>query len=403
MHPVGEIRGEKSSKLKDKRIVLCITGSIAAVESFYLCRELIRHGADVIPVMSDAATRIIHPDTLAFASGHPPVLSLTGGVEHVTFCGNTRDKADLVLVHPCTANTLSKIALGLCDNAVTACVITAEGAGIPIMVVPAMHLAMYKNPAVAEHLGLLKKRGFYVIEPRVTETKAKIAEREEIVAHMLRLLRKQDLTGRRILIIGGASAEAVDEIRVLTNRSTGKMAAALAKTAFERGAEVELWLGWSKEKTPVYIKVKRFESVNDLLKMIKDGDIKRFDTFIVCAALANYLPKKHKGKIPSGKKSLTIEFEEASSVVAAIKQRNPDTMVVAFKAEEKKNTLLEKAASFLKHNEVDILVANTLSCFGADESEIWIINGKQRIHHVKGKKEELAESILSTIIMEGKP
>lgn len=403
MHPVEEIRGEKSSKLKDKRIVLCVTGSIAAVESFYVCRELIRHGADVTPVMSDAATRILHPDTLAFASGHPPVRSLTGDVEHVTFCGNTPDKADIVLVHPCTANTLSKIALGLCDNAVTACIITAEGAGIPIMVVPAMHLAMYKNPAVAEHLRLLKKRGFYVIEPRVTETKAKIAEREEIVAHVLRLLREQDLTRKRILVIGGASAEAVDEIRVLTNRSTGKMGVALAKTAFERGAEVELWLGWSKEKTPAYIKVKRFESVTDLLEMIKDVDIKRFDTFIVCAALANYIPRKYGGKIPSGKKSLTIEFEEAPSVIAAIKQKHPDAMVVAFKAEEKKNTLLKKATMFLKHNEVDILVANTLSSFGADESEIWIIDKEQRVHHVKGRKEELAESILSTITAEGKP
>ncbi|HEC72138.1 MAG TPA: hypothetical protein ENI36_00875, partial [Thermoplasmatales archaeon] len=119
MHPVEEIKGEKSNKLSNKRIVVGITGSIAAVETVKLCRELIRHGAEVYPVMTESATKIIHPDALEFATGKKPILRLTGKIEHVELCGKTRNPADLLLIVPCTANTISKIALGIDDTPVT--------------------------------------------------------------------------------------------------------------------------------------------------------------------------------------------------------------------------------------------------------------------------------------------
>ncbi|HEC81100.1 MAG TPA: bifunctional phosphopantothenoylcysteine decarboxylase/phosphopantothenate--cysteine ligase CoaBC [Thermoplasmatales archaeon] len=397
MHPVEEIREERSSKLRGKRILLCVTGSVAAVESFYLCRDLIRHGADVVPVMSEAATKIIHPDALEFASGHKPVLSLTGGVEHVSFCGESTDKVDMVLVSPCTLNTLSKVVLGICDNVVTACTVTALGSGIPVVVVPAMHLSMYRNPVTVKNLRLAEELGVYVVKPELTETKARIAGRDEIVANVIRILGVRDFVGKKVLVIGGASAESLDDIRVLTNRSSGKMGVALAKNVFERGGDVELWLGWSRLKPPEYLRVKRFESVMDLHEMVRNDEAKGFDVVIVCAALSNYLPEKRKGKIGSGEKELRIGFRETPSVVDLIKRKHKDVFLVAFKAEENKEVLEEKAKAFLRRKGVDMVVANTLSAFGAEESEVLIVDGKNRVYNVKGGKDVLAEEILSYV------
>ncbi|KAA0007692.1 MAG: bifunctional phosphopantothenoylcysteine decarboxylase/phosphopantothenate--cysteine ligase CoaBC [Thermoplasmata archaeon] len=397
MHPVEEIRGEKSSKLNGKRILLCVTGSVAAVESFYLCRDLVRHGADVVPVMSEAATRIIHPDALEFASGHKPILSLTGGVEHVSFCGESNDKVDMVLVSPCTTNTLSKITLGICDNAVTACVVTALGSGIPVVVVPAMHLAMYKNPVTMKNLGLAEELNIHVVKPELTETKARIADRDEIVANVIRLLGLKDFAGKKVLVIAGASAEPLDDIRVLTNRSSGRMGVALAENVFERDGDVELWLGWSREKPPEYLRVKRFESVMDIHRMVEEGKAEGFDVIVLCAALANYLPEKHRGKIGSGKKELKIGFHEAPSIVDEIRRKHRNVFVVAFKAEESKVGLEEKAKAFLKEKGVDLVVANTLSSFGANESEVLIVDSKNEVYNAKGSKDVLAEVILSKI------
>jgi len=145
MHPADEIRGVKSKRLFKKKIVLGITGSIAAVESVKLSRELIRHGAEVFPVMTQSATKIIHPDSLEFSSGNKPIIELTGKTEHVSFCGRVKEPADLFIISPCTANTISKIAHGIDDTAVTTFATTAIGSGIPILIVPAMHLSMVSN------------------------------------------------------------------------------------------------------------------------------------------------------------------------------------------------------------------------------------------------------------------
>ncbi|MCD6236972.1 MAG: bifunctional phosphopantothenoylcysteine decarboxylase/phosphopantothenate--cysteine ligase CoaBC [Thermoplasmata archaeon] len=395
MHPVEEIRGEKSNKLKNRRIVLCLTGSIAAVESFYLCRELIKHGADVVPVMSEAATRIIHPDTMEFASGNKPILSLTGKVEHVSLCGENKE-VDLILVSPCTANTLSKIVLGMSDNPVTACVVTGEKAGIPIMIVPAMHLSMYKNPAIVKHLKEAKRR-FDIVEPSIKDDKLRIAEVDKIVGRVKRILGNNDLEGKNVLVIGGASVEAVDDIRILTNRSSGKMSIALAVDAFERGADVELWHGRVSENVPAYIKTKEFESVNDLLKMINSASLKRFNVVIVCAALANYIPKRYNGKIPSNKEDLRIELTKAPYIISNIRKKNRKARIVAFKAEERSRDIERRAMEFMNKNGVDMVVANTLSAFGTDDSEIWIVGKDRKILHIKGNKRLLAEKIITSV------
>lgn len=396
MHPADEIRGIKSKKLSKKKIVLGITGSIAATESIKLSRELIRHGAVVYPVMTKAATRIIHPDSLEFATSHLPIIELTGKTEHISFCGLKKDRVDLLLISPCTANTISKIALGIDDTSVTTFATTAIGSGISIAIVPAMHLSMYNHKIVQENIDKCKRMGISFIDPVIQGNKAKMVGVDEIVEHAIRLIGKQDLRKKNILIIGGATAEAIDDIRILTNRSSGQTAVALANNAFERGANVKLWYGHAKKVVPSYIPVKNFESVEDLLNLLKNNHIK-FDIIIVCAAIANYLPKKQKGKIPSGKTKLDLELFPAPKIIQKIRLIIPKSKIIAFKVEENKKNLKEKSYQLLQKNQLDFVIANTVSAFGKDENEILIINKKGRSFHRKGKKEDLADYILDII------
>ena len=190
MHPVNDIKSVKSEDLAKKKIVLAITGSIAAVETVKLARELIRHGADVIPVISKAGCKIIHPDSIWFATGNQPITQLTGAVEHVSCCGDVKGRADLLLVCPATANTISKMALGIDDTPVTTFATTAIGTGIPVIVVPAMHGTMYRHPVIKKNIDVLKQMGVTIVDPRLEENKAKIADLDRVVIEVKRALSK---------------------------------------------------------------------------------------------------------------------------------------------------------------------------------------------------------------------
>jgi len=396
MHPAEELRGIKSKKLSKKKVILGVTGSIAAVETVKLSRELIRHGADVIPVMTKAATKIIHPDALEFATSHKPIIELSGQTEHVFFCGLVKDPVDLLLICPCTANTLSKIAHGIDDTAVTTFATTAIGSKIPIVIVPAMHLSMYKHKVVQENIEKCKELNITFVDPTVFRTKAKMPSINEIVANVIRKTWKQDFVKKNILIIGGATAEPIDDIRILTNKSSGKTAVSLANNAFHQGATVELWYGHAKETVPSYISVKNFDTVKNLLKLLKNNK-KTFEIIIVCAAIADYLPKKQKGKISSGKNKLTIECFPAPKIIKKIFEVAPKSKIIAFKVEENKKDLKKEALKLLTRNNLDVVVANTISAFGTDENEILIIDKKGKSIAKKGRKEELAEYILDAI------
>ena len=215
-----------------------------------------------------------------------------------------QDPVDLLLISPCTANTISKIARGIDDTPVTTCATTAIGSKVPILLVPAMHLSMYDHKIVQKNIDICKEHGVLFIDPFISGNKAKLPEVDEIVETVIRTVGKRDLLNKKILIIGGATAEPIDDIRLLTNRSSGKTAVSLGVNAFERGADVELWYGYATEPVPSYIPYKRFETVADLLKLMKNNRVKHFDSIIVCAAIANYIPKKQRGKIPSGNRKI---------------------------------------------------------------------------------------------------
>jgi len=397
MHPSDEIRGVKSNKLSDKRIVLGVTGSIAAVECVKLSRELIRHGAEVFPVMTRSATRIIHPDSLEFATGNKPIIELTGKTEHVSFCGLVKEPVNLLLISPCTANTVSKIARGIDDTSVTTFATTAVGSGVPILIVPAMHLSMYDHKVVQNNIKKCKKIGINFVDPYLVGNKAKMPSVDEIVAHVIREIGKRDLVNKKILIIGGSTAEPIDDVRVISNRSSGKTAVSLAKNAFYRGADVELWYGCSEESVPEYIDTIKFQSLGDILKLLKTKHLKKFDVIIVCAALADYIPKKRIGKIPSGAKKLVLEMSPAPKIIAQLRKIAPKAKIIGFKVEAKNDKLKEKALGLLKKNNLDFVVANTLSGFGSDSNEIWIFDLKGKVIHKKGTKDILADNILDAV------
>jgi len=397
MHPADEIRGIKSKKLAKKRIVVAVTGSIAAVETIKLTRELIRHGAEIIPIMTPSSAKIIHPDSLWFATGNKPITELTGKTEHIFFCGLVKDKVDLLLICPCTANTISKIAHGIDDTVVTTFTTTAIGSGVLILVVPAMHLSMYNHKIVQENIEQCKKLGIKFIEPIIEKNRTRIAEVNEIISYVFRETGKQDFLRKKILIIGGPTAESIDDVRLITNKSSGKTAIELAKNAFYRGGDVELWYGTGREIPPNFINVKNFESINDLLELVKKNDLKKYDIILICAALSDYIPKKQKGKIPSGKDKLIIEMSPAQKIISKLRDKAPNSKIIGFKVEAKKDKLHERALNLLKNSNLDFVVGNTTSGFNTDENEIWIINKNGKSYHKKGNKGDLADYVLDIL------
>src|SRR5512136_427733 len=242
-HPSKDICASKSNLLTGRKIALGICGSVGAVRAPDLVRELMRHGAEVFSIMTEAAQAIISPALMEWATGNPVVTQLTGKIEHVVLGGGMLGCADLVLIAPATANTISKIAMGIDDTTVTTLATTAIGAKLPLVVVPAMHGSIYGHPAVLDNIQRLESMGVAVIPPVELEGKAKIAETDTIVEAVVSALGKKDMAGMKVLVTAGPTRSYLDPVRYLTNSSSGRMGYALASEAISRGAEVALVLG----------------------------------------------------------------------------------------------------------------------------------------------------------------
>ena len=388
MHPSEEIYCEKSTKLRGKTVVMGITGSIAAVECFGTIRELIRHGADVYPVLTPEAQKLVTPDALEFASGHRPVTDLTGRTEHITMMAAR--SADLFLIYPATANTVSKIANGIDDTPVTSMATVAIGAGIPIAIAPAMHDSMYRNPAVAENIERLRSWGISFIGPRRDGVRAKVASKDEVVAWTFKILSRDFFHGKRLLVIGGRSEEPIDSMRIITNRSSGLMAVKLAEKAFERGADVELWMGGASVQLPEYMPVRRYSSVADLVKLTEGID---HDVVIVPAALADFGPEKvEKGKIPSDAE-FDIVLKPIPKVLPILKEKCP--LVIGFKAESElsRAELVKKAKNRMEQYDLNAIVANDIDTAGRSATTVILIT-KDRETDISGPKTKVADAIL---------
>ena len=388
MHPINEIRGSKSKTLSGKRIVLGITGSIATVECVKLARELARHGAVIIPVMSRAATKIVHPDSIHFATGLEPIIELDGAVKHVELCGDTSSRADLLLIAPATANTISKISQGIDDTSITTMASCALGSGMPIIIVPAMHNSMYTHDIITENIARLKKANVTFIGPKMEEKKAKMASQEDIVNAVCLALGPKDLKKTKILIIAGSTQEAIDDVRHLTNSSSGRTGVLLAQEAYRRGADVELWIGKGVKK-PGNIKFKEFVSVKDLEKMASGA---RADIIIVPAAISDFTVKPKKGKISSSK-SMKIELEPAPKILGILRKQKK-AKLIGFKAETgiTSKELGARAKKRMKEHDLDMIVANLLEDVKLEETKALIITTK-KTQKFTGQKVQLANAI----------
>jgi phosphopantothenoylcysteine decarboxylase/phosphopantothenate--cysteine ligase len=396
MHPAERLRARKSVKLQGKTIVLGVTGSIAAVETVRLAHELIRHGADVNAVLTRSAMDIIHPNALEFATGHPVVTALTGAMEYLEMCGR-EGKADLLLIAPCTANTIGKIAQGIDDTTVTTYATNALGSGIPILLAPAAHESMIENPAVAANLRRLHELGIEVVEPKREEDKAKMADVDAIVARVIRRLGPRELQDMRVLVVAGATVEAIDDVRVITNRSTGGTGIELAKTAFELGANVELWLGRHEAPVPSWLPYRTFDSTDELARMAEKAEA---DICIVPAAIADFTPaKKQGGKIPTRAGALTLDLKPTPKILERFRKGTRKALV-GFKAEAgvSETELKARALALAKEADLDFVVANDVTKVKGETTSIAIFDRKGQSETFEGSKALAAERVWRALL-----
>lgn len=406
MHPVENLRGTRSHHLEGRTVVLGVCGSIAAVKAVELARELVRHGADVVPVMTESATRIVHPDALEFATGRKPIVRLTGAVEHIALLGDVPGKADLLLVAPATANTVSKMALGIDDSPVTTCATVAFGTRTPVVVAPAMHEAMLAHPIVEEHARTLRDRlGVTWVEPLREEKKAKLADVEAIAEAVIHTLANKGrnpgpLAGKSALVISGSTAEAIDPVRVLTNRSSG-LSGHLVATELQRlGARVWLWQGHASLEVPSHLErsVVRFSSHDDLARLVRAADLSAVDHVWMPAAIGDYAAAPAKEKIASGKPSLSLRLKPLPKIVEAVRKAAPRAVLVAFKAESDPKALLRQAKDRLKRYGAQYVVANTSEAFGSGDTDVWLVHARGS-EHFTGPKDEVLPTVVDMVAM----
>ena len=349
------------TELAGKKIVLCVAGSVAAYKAIELARLLMRHGADVNCVASDAVTKLIQPDYFKWATGNPVITKLTGKMEHVVLADYK--KSDCIIVYPGTANTLGKLANGIDDTPVATVLTVGFGAKIPIIMALAMHQAMYENAAVLRNISFLEGRVEF-IEPKIIEGKAKAAEPEDVLNYVLdRFGRSSVLSGKNILITAGPTIEPIDTVRVLTNQSSGKTGVLLTKEMISAGAKVTLVYGPGIERPPKGAKVIPVKTVQQMFDAVKKQlQAKKFDVVILSAAPADYTITPVKSKIKSDKPSLTIKLQKAPKIIDNIKKFQKGVFLVGFKAETdiSKQKLIESAKKKLRESDSDIIIANDI-------------------------------------------
>ncbi len=360
-HPSLDIVESYGTELSGKKIVLCIAGSVAAYKSIELARLLMRHGADVTCVVSDAATKLIKPDYFKWATGNEVVSKLTGNLEHIRLADYKQ--SDLIIVYPATANTLGKLANGIDDTPVSTVLTVGFGSKIPILMALAMHQSMHENAAVLRNIKFLKQKIDFV-SPLMIEGKAKAAEPEDILEYVLKKFGiSPKLQNKRILMTAGPTIEYIDPIRIITNHSTGKTGVLLASGLISGGAKVTLIYGPGQEKPPKGAKVIPVKTVMEMFTAVKKEMKKKFDVVILAAAASDYVPtKSNKSKIKSTSKQMIVKLQRAPKIIDQIKKIQKDVFLVGFKAETNltKINLIKIARKKLQETKADMIIANDI-------------------------------------------
>lgn len=387
--------------IKDKTIVLGITGGIAAYKAAELTRLLIKAGTNVHVIMTKGATEFITPLTLQTLSKNPvhtDIFNLIQEAEvgHISLA----DRADLFVIAPATANIIGKIAHGIADDLLTTSVMATKAA---VLLSPAMNCNMYDNPIVQENMEKLKGYGYRFIDPETGELacgyegRGRMAEPADILEEIESILSPKDLKGEKILVTAGPTYEAIDPVRFIGNRSSGKMGYALAKMAVRRGADVTLISGPSSLKPPKGAKFITIETAEEMRKAVV-ANLKETTSVIMAAAVADYMPKKAASeKMKKGAASLSLELAKTEDILAEIGKKKGKRLLIGFAAET--GNLVANAKKKLKEKNLDLIVANNVNepgaGFGVDTNIVTIIDKKGNAQELpKMTKEEVAWRVL---------
>lgn len=388
-----------------KTVVLGVTGSIAAYKAPMVASALKKRNVEVYPVMTEAAVRFITPLTLETVCAHPAANDLFSRetpweVEHIALA----KRADVFLIAPATANCIAKLAAGIADDMLTSTVLATKA---PVMVAPAMNTNMWDNPATQGNIALLEKRGVTFIQPDTGplacgDTGAgRLAEIDAIVEAVLaRLEQKEDLAGLRFLISAGPTREAIDPVRFISNRSSGKMGYALAKAAAERGAKVTLVSGPVALNTPYGVERVDVTSADEMLRAVK-ANLPEADVLIMAAAVADYAPEAINAQKLKKAESMTLELKRTDDILLEVAPLKAKRIHVGFAAETQE--LERYALDKLARKSLDMVVANDVSRpgvgFDGDTNAVTIFNtGGSRKELPLGSKAEIAAGILDEIV-----
>ena len=383
------------------RIVLGVTGSIAAYKAVSLLRALVREGATVDVAMTRSATKFVAPLTFEVLSGRPVTTDLFEAHQEMRHL-SVPERADVIVVAPATANFLAKAALGMGDDLLSTMLLTAQ---CPMIFAPAMDGGMWTHPTVTEHVRTLRGRGVVVVDPedgplasgRIGQ--GRLAEENRILdAVHSALAPKRDWQGHRILVSAGPTQEPIDPVRYISNRSSGKMGYAIAEAAQARGARVVLVTGPTTIPAPRGVEIVPVETAEEMTKALSA----RFSwstVVIMAAAVADFRPKhpasqklKKQGKIET-----TLDLERTTDILAALSAQRTTQLLVGFAAET--NDLLAHAAEKLKTKGIDLIVANDVTRpgggFGSEQNAATLIDRQGQVTELPLKpKRELADNIL---------
>ena len=353
-----------------KNILIGITSSIASYKIYELIRLYIKNGYNVKTVYTPNSINFISPLVLETLSQNPSYCNQfepRDNTEHINLC----DWADVFVIAPTTANTISKFATGIADNLLTSIFCAYISTEKPVLIAPAMNTNMYKNPITQRNINSLKEYGYKFIEPKAgrlacdDEGVGRMPEIEELYDAICdELLFEKKLIGKRVLVTAGPTVEAIDPVRFISNHSTGKMGYAIARVAAAMGAEVTLVSGPTSIEPPTRVNTINIESARDMFEAVKDN-LDESDIVIKSAAVADYTPCEYADeKIKKSDEDISIKLKRTDDILAYIGENKRDNQFVCGFSMETEN-MLENSKAKLKKKNVDMIVANNIKVEGA--------------------------------------
>lgn len=389
-----------------KRVLLGVTGGIAAYKAAEFVRFMVKHGLEVHVAMTAHAQEFVKPLTFQALSGNrvwTDTFELTS--EHEIGHVKLVETCDLLVVAPATANVLGKLASGIADDILTTMVCAASR--IPVLLAPSMNVHMYRNPVTQANVRKLKEFGYQIVEPVEGdlacgyEGVGRLPEPGVLLEHVLSLLTPKDLRDETIVVTAGPTHEAIDPVRFLTNRSSGKMGFAVAKAASRRGAEVILVSGPSACEVPVGVAWVPVRSAEEMYRAVLEV-YPRATAVVMAAAVSDFRPVRQEAqKIKKSEAGLTLQLEKTPDILEELGRRKGKQILVGFAAETE--SLIENAEEKRKKKNLDLIVVNDVSRsdigFQSDRNEVKCIRRDGQVEELPlMSKEELAHRILDRIV-----